>query len=110
MRRNYSDPHTLRAAIKNGDLSTRLSLVLCGAGNILHKQVGKGILFLGTELIYLCYMMLAGISCIAMLPSLGWLKQEEVWNESKGIYEYTQGHNSVLILLYGVVAICISVL
>lgn len=110
MRRKYSDPHTLRAAIKHGDLGTRLSLIFCGAGNILHKQVGKGILFLVVELIYFLYMMTAGISCIAMLPSLGWLEQTEVWNEAKGIYEYVQGHNSVLILLYGVVTICISIL
>lgn len=110
MRRKYSDPHTLRAAITHGDLGTRLSLIFCGAGNILHKQVGKGILFLVVELIYFLYMMTAGISCIAMLPSLGWLEQTEVWNEAKGIYEYVQGHNSVLILLYGVVTICISIL
>ena len=110
MRRKYSDPHTLRAAVKNGDGGTRLSLLFCGAGNMWHKQVGKGILFLFVEFLYLWYMITTGISCIAMLPSLGWLKQTEVWNEAKGIYEYTQGHNSVLILLYGVVTICISVL
>lgn len=110
MRRKYSDPHTLRAAIKNGDMGTRLSLLICGAGNMLHGQLGKGVLFLVVELVYLWYMLTAGISCIAMLPSLGWLGQQEVWNEAKGIYEYTQGHNSVLILLYGVVTICISVL
>ena len=42
-------------------------------------------------------------SCIAMLPSLGSVEQEEVWNEAAaGLYEYTKGDQSILILLYGV--------
>lgn len=110
MRRKYSDPHTLRAAVIHGDFGTRLSLIFCGAGNIVHKQIGKGILFFMVELVYLWYMMSEGIYSITMLPSLGWLKQREVWNEAKGIYEYVQGHNSVLLLLYGIVTICFSVL
>ena len=110
MSKNYQDPHTLRAAVKYGDLGTRLSLIICGIGNMLHRQVVKGILFLAVELGYIWFMLVAGISCIRMLPSLGWLTQTEVWNEAKGIYEYTQGHNSVLILLYGVVTICVTAL
>ena len=110
MSKNYQNPHTLRAAVKHGDLGTRLSLILCGAGNMLHGQIVKGLLFLAVELGYLWFMVIAGFSCIKMLPSLGWLTQQEVWNDAKGIYEYVQGHNSVLILLYGVVTICVSVL
>ncbi len=110
MSKSFSNPHTLRAAIEYGDFGTRLSLIFCGAGNIFHKQIGKGLLFLAIEMGYILYMIGAGISCLRMLPSLGWLKQTEVWNDAKGIYEYTKGHNSVLILLYGVVTICICVL
>ena len=110
MSKNYQNPHTLRAAVKYGDPGTRLSLIFCGIGNMLHGQIVKGLLFLAVELGYLWFMAIAGISCIRMLPSLGWLTQTEVWNDAKGIYEYTQGHNSVLILLYGVVTICITVL
>lgn len=110
MSKPYENPYTLREAVKNGDLGTRLSLLFCGLGNILHKQIIKGILFLTIELGYILFMVTSGAGCIAMLPSLGWQTQQEVWNEAKGIYEYVQGHNSVLILLYGVITICITVL
>lgn len=31
---------------KNGSVSTRLSYVIMGAGNLAHKQIAKGLLFL----------------------------------------------------------------
>lgn len=109
-RKNYETPYTLRAAIKKGDIATKLSFVFCGAGNIVYRQFAKGFLFLGVELLYILYMILAGFNHIYMLPSLGWLTQGEVYNEAKGIYEYTQGHNSVLILLWGVITLFVTVL
>lgn len=109
-RKNYESPYTLKAAIKNGDIATKLSFVFFGAGNIIYRQFAKGFLFLGVELVYILYMLLAGFNHLYMLPSLGWLTQGEVYNEAKGIYEYTQGHNSVLILLWGVITLFITVL
>ncbi len=55
-------------------------------------------------------MVSAGAYYISMLPSLGWRKQEEVFNEQKQIYEYVAGDQSVLLLLYGVITIAITVL
>ena len=54
------------------------------------------------------FMVNAGAYYLSMLPSLGWRKQEEVFNEQKQIYEYVQGDNSVLLLLYGVATIAIT--
>ena len=79
-------------------------------GNIFHKQIIKGILFLLVEIGYIYYMITSGIGHLSLLPSLGWLTQEEVWNEAKGIYEYILGHQSIQILLYGVITIALSVL
>lgn len=110
MSKVYSNPYTLGAAISRGDIWTRLSLLVCGIGNIFHKQIIKGILFLCVELGYIWFMITSGLNCLMMLPSLGWLEQQEVWNEAKGIYEYQAGHNSVLILLYGVVTVCITIM
>ena len=110
MSKVFSNPYTLRAAISRGDIWTRLSLLICGIGNVFHKQVLKGLLFLAVELGYIVFMLKSGLNCIMMLPSLGWLEQQEVWNEAKGIYEYQAGHNSVIILLYGVVTVCITIL
>ncbi len=96
----------LSDALKEGSWRTKLSIIVLGLGNLLRGQIIKGLLFMGLQAAFIYYLLVTGINDLAMLPSLGWLEQEEVWNEAKGIFEYTQGHNSVLILLYGVVAVC----
>ncbi len=106
----FPTPYTAMAAIREGGMETRLSMLVMGLGNIVHKQAVKGALFLAAEILYAVFMITNGFHCLAMLPSLGSVEQEEVWNEALQIYEYTQGDNSVLILLYGVAAILLSVL
>ena len=107
---DFPTPYTVSAAIKEGGPETKLSMIIMGLGNIMHKQAAKGIIFLATEVLYLLFMVKSGFHCLAMLPSLGSIEQEEVWNEALQIYEYTQGDNSVLILLYGVATILLTVL
>lgn len=106
----FPTPYTAVAAIKEGGTETKLSMLVMGLGNMLHKQAVKGALFLAAEVLYLAFMISNGFHCLAMLPSLGSIEQEEVWNEALQIYEYTQGDNSVLILLYGVATIMLSIL
>ncbi|MDY4969027.1 MAG: sugar ABC transporter permease, partial [Lachnospiraceae bacterium] len=106
----FPSPYTVSAAVKNGGMETRLSMLVMGLGNMVHKQVVKGLLFLAVEIAYLAFMIASGFHCLAMLPSLGSVEQEEVWNEALQIYEYTQGDNSVLILLYGVATIMLTLL
>ena len=91
-------------ALKDGDLYTRLSAVLMGAGMLGHRQVVKGILVLLAEVVFWLYMFTTGFHSLGMLPSLGTEAQGKVWNEAKQIYEYTTGDNSQQILLAGVVA------
>ncbi|MGN1147059.1 MAG: carbohydrate ABC transporter permease [Lachnospiraceae bacterium] len=106
----FATPYTLGAALKKGDIATKLSFIICGAGNIIYRQFVKGFLFLAVEIAYIVFMVKSGFYNLYMLPSLGWLEQEEIWNEAKGIYEYRAGHNSVLILLYGVVTVFLTFL
>lgn len=106
----FPTPYTAMAAVKEGGMETKLSMAVMGLGNIVHKQAVKGILFLAAEILYLAFMVTNGFHCIAMLPSLGSVEQEEVWNEALQIYEYTQGDNSVLILLYGVATVLLTIL
>ena len=96
---------TCMQAIKNGDIWTRLSMVFMGAGMFGHKQKVKGILVFIMEIAFILFMIGTGFGALAKLPSLGDTEQQEVWNEAKGIYEYTQGDNSQLILLFGVVTL-----
>ncbi len=106
----FATPYTVTNAVKEGGMATKLSMLIMGFGNIAHKQIIKGLLFLALEVAYFFFMIQNGFHCLAMLPSLGDNAGEEVWNEAKGIYEYTAGDNSILILLYGVVTLAITVL
>ncbi len=106
----FPTPYTCRNAISKGGMETKLSMVLMGVGNIVHGQIVKGLIFLAAEVAYIAFMIAAGVSCIAMLPSLGSVEQEEVWNEALQIYEYTKGDQSILILLYGIASLLITFL
>ena len=99
---------SLRAALKNGGSMVWLSCLVMGLGNIMAGQTIKGLLFLLVEIGFIAFMVIpgGGFSYIALLPSLGWQEMGEVYNEAKGVYEYTMGHKSQLILLYGVASIC----
>ena len=95
--------YALSSAISKGDVWTKLSMIVMGAGLFGHKQKVKGVIVLLFEMAFIVYMVLQGGARLAALPGLGTETQGKVWNEAKQIYEYTQGDNSLLILLYGVV-------
>ncbi|MDO4306205.1 MAG: sugar ABC transporter permease [Eubacteriales bacterium] len=101
--------YTVTRAIADGNVLTRLSMLVMGLGNIAHKQIIKGLLFLAVEIAYLLFMIESGIMNIRNLITLGGRPQEEVWNEAKGIYEYTAGDMSILFLLYGVATLFLTV-
>lgn len=105
----FPTPYTVGAAIKKGGITTKLSMVIMGAGNIAHKQIIKGLLFLAMEVAFIVFMALSGIYNLSMIPSLGDQEQTEVWNEAKGIYEYAESDNSLLLLLYGVATVFVIV-
>ena len=66
-------------------------------------------MYIAIEAAFVCFMIMNGINCLAMLPGLGSRPQQEVWNEKLGIYEYVAGDNSLLILLYGIATIFIII-
>ena len=104
----YNHPITVREALTQGGLETKLSCVLMGFGNIVHKQMAKGLLFLAIEVAYIAFMISAGLNCLIELPGLGDQAQVEVWNEALQIYEYQAGDQSLLILLYGIATLFLS--
>ena len=106
----FPTPYTCMNAIKKGGIETKLSMVLMGFGNIVHGQMIKGLIYLAVEVAYVVFMVMAGAHCIAMLPSLGSVEQQEVWNEAAQVYTYTKGDQSILILLYGVATILLTFL
>ena len=47
--KEFSTPYTVINAVTKGNIVTKLSMVIMGLGNIAHKQIGKGIMFLAVE-------------------------------------------------------------
>lgn len=107
--KEFPDEYPLKDALFYGDFKTRSSFFVMGLGNILRKQIIKGLIYLFTQVIYVFYMITYGINRILALPGLGSIQQGEIWNEAKGVYEYTAGDNSLLILLFGIATLFISV-
>ena len=107
----FSKEYSFTNAMKKGDIFTRMSLLVMGAGNIARGQVIKGLLFLAMEVAFIYYMVTIGISCLAALPGLGDKKLEKVYNPVLDLYEYAQDYDrSILILLYGVATIMVSLI
>ncbi|MBR1440826.1 MAG: sugar ABC transporter permease [Lachnospiraceae bacterium] len=92
-----------------GDWISKLSYVIPGAGNIFRGQVIKGLLFLLLGICYLIFMVQKGAGFLRDLVTLGDTLQGMNFNEALGIYEMSEGDNSMLILLFGVVAVVITV-
>ncbi len=45
----FPTPYTCMRAVREGGVETKLSMVLMGFGNIIHKQKIKGLLYLAVE-------------------------------------------------------------
>ncbi|WP_034446859.1 carbohydrate ABC transporter permease [Butyrivibrio sp. AE2032] len=93
-----------------GDIFSRLSYIFCGLANIRYGQIIKGLLFFALELSYIIFMAVKGGGLLEDLTTLGTKMQGMEFNEALGIYEMQQGDNSMLILLYGVVALVITLI
>ena len=92
---------------KKGDNITRLSLLIFGLGNIVRGQLGKGLIFLGVEILYIFYFIEYGIGALKGLVTLGTQEQGWVMDERKGIEILVDGDNSMLLLLFGTLCLMI---
>ena len=91
-KKEFADPYTVTGAVTKGNIITKLSLLIMGLGNIAHRQIAKGLMFLVVEIGYIWFMIQSGIYNLSMFPSLGWREQEKVWNEK--VYE---ANNTVMV-------------
>ncbi len=82
----FPTPYTCMRAVREGGVETKLSMVLMGFGNIVHKQKIKGLLYLAVEGGYLVFMAVYGVGFLSMLGSLGSVPQKEVWDEANQVY------------------------
>ena len=91
--KKLSNSDGLIAALQNGGSMIWLSCLIMGLANMVNGQIIKGLLFLVIEIGVIAFLVIpeGGFYWISMLPSLGEKEMEEVWNESKGVYEYVMG-------------------
>ena len=92
----------------DGDIFTKLSYLVWGLSNMVRGQIVKGAMYLALELAYIYYMITNGLTSLANMATLGTHEQGMAFDESLGIYVVQQGDNSMLMLLYGVVAVVIT--
>ena len=107
--RKGANPYSLGSAIKNGGPIAWLSCLVMGLGNIFAGQIIKGLIFLAAQVGGIWYLVAeeGGLHWLSMFGTLGDTKDQEIWNDKKGVYEYIIGDRSNLILLYGVATIVV---
>ncbi len=96
---------TIGAAAKHGDWKTRMSFVFMGSSQLGRKQIMRGLLYLFFEVVFFAYLIFFGWQYLGLLGTLGTKVSGEYYNPDKDIYEYVQGDNSLLILLYGLLTV-----
>lgn len=94
-------------ALLKGDIFTKLSFVILGAGNLFRGQFVKGLIFLLIEIGFIFYMVTAGVDAVKGFITLGTVQQGWEFDEKKGIEVMVAGDNSMLLLLYGIVGLII---
>lgn len=88
--------------LKVSNLNTRASMVLMGLGQLMYKQIGKGLLYLFIEILFILFFTLFGFSWIVGFFTLGTVEADP-WTG-------TEGDNSVIFLLLGIFSIFLTVL
>lgn len=98
----------LASIFAKGNIASKLSFFGWGIANIANGQIAKGLMFLLLEISYIFYMINTGVASLGKMVTLGTQEQGMFLNEETGLFEITQGDNSMLILLYGVITIVLS--
>lgn len=103
---NLPPAATYKEVWQKGDASTKLSFIFMGLTQLKNKQWAKGIAYLGTEIAFLVWFIFSGISTLSMLRTLGTNKTKRVvFDKAQNVYVTKLPDNSVVILLFGVLAV-----
>ena len=101
---------TYREVWSKGDAATKLSFFIMGSNALSNKQWAKGLVFLISEIVFIAWFVLSGVPTLNSLATLGTDKTKKVvYDAAQGVYVTKQPSNSVLILLFGVLAIMLCI-
>jgi len=87
---------------------TKVSWIVFGFSNLLHKQFIKGTAFLLIEIAYIFFMVTNGLTNLVHLVTLGTKTTGWVEVPGKLLPEYQLGDNSMLFLLFGVLTVMVT--
>ncbi len=91
-----------------GDWKTRVSFFIMGFGQFFRHQIGRGIIFLTMQSLFIWFMVAMGGGYLYGLKDLGTEAAVETPNEY-GLMVVTYKDNSLKILLYGVLTLFIVI-
>lgn len=104
-----SEGSLLKKVFQQGDVWAKAALLFMGIANLRRKQIVKGLLFLLSEIAFIFYMAVNGVAALGQMATLGTQTQGWVYDEALGIDVLTEGDNSMLLLLYGVVCLFVII-
>lgn len=93
-------------ALRYGNWKTRMSALILGFGCFAYHQIGRGLLYLLYEIIFVLFMVFFGAKYIAKLGTLGDVAQVRDPDTDLVLVE---GDNSFSILLYSMLTIAVIV-
>lgn len=97
------DVKEIGVTFAEGDWKAKLSFLIMGFGQLMHKQFLRGIIFLAVEVLFIYYMVTFGAKYLVGLVTLGTV---ETHVDKSGVVPITvYGDNSFLILLYGIITV-----
>ena len=91
----------------NAGSAEKLTFFIMGLNQLKHKQFAKGAMFLALEVAFLGWLIFSGISALSLMTTLGPNKEMTTGLDKDGILVTIQPDNSVIILLWGVLAFLI---
>lgn len=96
-------------SVAKGDIWTKLSLIVMGAGYFGRKQIGKGILMTLLEALIIWVEVAVTGPYMVKLNTLGTVQREEIFDPLTMTKTVNDFDNSLLILLYGLIGVIILV-
>lgn len=88
-----------------GSWKTRVSYFILGFGNFSRKQIFRGILFFGFQVLFVIYMIFVGAHWLSKFGNLGSSTLANVYDPVLDTFVDVPGDNSFKILLYGLLTI-----
>ena len=90
-------------AVRYGNWITRTSLLFWGFGSFAYRQIGRGIIYLVYEVVFILFISFFGSGYLSKLGSLGTVLQQR---DELG-FILVQGDNSFEILLYSMLTLVV---